>query len=61
VTASDETGRGRNIVIKTDDEIQLMREANQIVAETLNMLENVVEAGITTWDLDKLAEDLCYS
>jgi methionyl aminopeptidase len=60
VTASDETGRGRNIVIKTDDEIQLMREANQIVAETLNMLENVVEAGITTWDLDKLAEDLCY-
>lgn len=60
MTASDETGRGRNIVIKTDDEIQLMREANQIVAETLNMLENVVEAGITTWDLDKLAEDLCY-
>jgi methionyl aminopeptidase len=60
VTASGETGRGRSIVIKTDDEIQLMREANQIVAETLNMLEDVVEAGITTWDLDKLAEDLCY-
>jgi methionyl aminopeptidase len=36
-----------------------MHEANQIVAETLSMLRNVVDIGITTWDLDKLAEELC--
>lgn len=36
-----------------------MREANQIVAETLCMLVNAVEPGITTLELDRLAEDLC--
>jgi methionyl aminopeptidase len=38
-----------------------MREANQIVAETLTMLQNVVQAGITTWELDNLAEELCLT
>lgn len=59
MTASDETSRGRNIVIKTPDEILIMHEANQIVAETLTMLTDVIDAGITTWELDKLAEELC--
>ncbi|OGR18473.1 MAG: type I methionyl aminopeptidase [Desulfobacterales bacterium GWB2_56_26] len=36
-----------------------MREANQIVAETLSMLQTIIEAGITTWDLDRVAEDKC--
>lgn len=36
-----------------------MLEANQIVAEVLSMLHGVVEAGITTWELDRLAENLC--
>lgn len=54
-----EKERGRNIIIKSADEISYMRDANQIVAEVLGMLENVVEAGLTTWDLDKLAEELC--
>lgn len=49
----------RNIVLKSDDEIRFMQDANQIVAEVLVMLENVVESGLTTWELDKLAEDLC--
>ena len=61
MSASDVTGRGKNIVIKSYDEIQLMHEANQIVAETLTMLQNTVDAGITTWELDKLAEELCLS
>ena len=61
MTASDVTNRGRNIVIKSADEILLMREANQIVAETLTMLQNVVQAGITTWELDNLAEELCLT
>ncbi len=59
MTASDATSRGRNIVIKTPDEILIMHEANQIVAETLTMLNNVIDAGITTWELDKLAEEMC--
>ncbi len=47
------------ILVKTADEIQIMREANQIVAETLSMLLKVTEPGITTFELDKLAEALC--
>ena len=50
----------KSIVIKNNDEIQLMFEANQIVAETLTLLQKTVEPGITTWELDKLAEDLCF-
>ena len=59
VTASTDEPRSRNIVIKTADEILLMKEANQIVAETLSMLQTIIEAGITTWDLDRVAEDKC--
>ncbi len=36
-----------------------MLEANQIVAECLFMLKGVVEAGLTTFELDLIAEDLC--
>ncbi len=59
MTAADETSRGRNIIIKTPDEILIMHEANQIVAETLAILKNTVEAGITTWELDEIAEETC--
>lgn len=59
MTSSDVKDRGRNIIIKSADEILLMREANQIVAETLTMLGNVIEAGMSTWELDNLAEELC--
>jgi methionyl aminopeptidase len=59
MTAADGKDRGRNIIIKTADEILLMREANQIVAETLTMLSNEIEPGMSTWELDHLAEELC--
>lgn len=36
-----------------------MLEANQIVAEVLFMLQGLVEPGITTYDLDRIAEELC--
>ncbi len=49
----------RAIVVKTYDQIMRMREANQIVAETLCMLQKVVEPGMNTLELDKMAEDLC--
>ncbi len=48
-----------SIVLKSVDQISLMQEANSIVSEVLTMLKGLVEPGITTWDLDKLAEDLC--
>jgi methionyl aminopeptidase len=59
MAAAGDTSAGRNIVIKTADEILLMREANQIVAETLTMLKNSVDIGISTWELDQIAEDHC--
>lgn len=58
-SASDK-GAGRNIVIKSADEILLMREANQIVAETLTLLKSRVDVGISTWELDKIAEENCH-
>lgn len=58
-TSSADTGGNRNIIIKTANEILLMREANQIVAETLTMLQTVAEVGVSTWDLDKSAEEMC--
>lgn len=56
--ASGESG-GKAITIKNRDEILIMKEANQIVAEVLTMLQKTVEVGISTLELDQLAEDLC--
>lgn len=50
---------GKSITIKGRYEIRVMEEANRIVAEVLVMLQNTVEPGITTFELDRLAEDLC--
>lgn len=47
---------GKAIILKTPSEIAIMRGANQIVASALTMLEKNIYAGITTWQLDKLAE-----
>jgi methionyl aminopeptidase len=44
------------INIKSQREIELMRNANQIVAETLKLIEESIHPGITTAELDKLAE-----
>ncbi len=49
----------KSIIIKSPDEICHMRDANQIVAEVLHKLLEIVEPGITTYELDKFAEDLC--
>lgn len=47
------------ILVKTPDEIKIMRDANQIVAEVLSMLQDTVAPGISTFELDQMAEDLC--
>lgn len=48
---------GSGIILKTDEQIQTLREANQIVAATLAMLKEKVVPGVTTWQLDKWAEE----
>ena len=45
------------IIIKTPQELQLMRESNRLVAEALQELKKLVVAGITTEELDRFAED----
>ncbi|HSR36321.1 MAG TPA: type I methionyl aminopeptidase [Desulfurivibrionaceae bacterium] len=47
---------GRSVILKTPAEIAIMREANQIVADTLALLEEKIAPGITTWQLDHWAE-----
>ncbi|MDY7032081.1 MAG: type I methionyl aminopeptidase [Thermodesulfobacteriota bacterium] len=44
------------IILKSNEEIEYLRESNQIVAAILNELKDVVEPGITTLDLDVFAE-----
>ncbi len=46
--------------IKSQEEIALMREAGRIVSEILDELERAVAPGVSTWDLDALAEKLIY-
>ncbi|MEK6224035.1 MAG: methionyl aminopeptidase, partial [Thermodesulfobacteriales bacterium] len=46
------------IHLKTKEEINKMRSAAQIVVEALNTLREMVEPGVSTWDLDKKAEEV---
>ncbi len=58
---SSDAKSGKAIVLKSRDEILIMQEANQIVAETLVLLSKSLNPGISTWDLDRIAEDYCKS
>lgn len=44
------------VYLKTDDEVELLREANLLVGKTLAELAKVIEPGVTTKQLDKIAE-----
>lgn len=46
------------VTIKSKKEIELMREACKVVALTYNELEKHIKPGISTWQLDKIAEDI---
>lgn len=46
------------IALRTDKEIGILREVNQIVAEVLVKLNAMVEPGITTGEMDAAAEEL---
>jgi len=45
------------IFLKVDEEIELLRISNQIVARTLAELAKIIAPGISTMQLDKIAEE----
>lgn len=45
------------IFLKTEDEIELMRRANQLVGKTLAQLAKYIKPGVSTLQLDKIAEE----
>lgn len=49
------------ILIKSSREIDYIRESCKIVAETLQLVKRYVRVGVTTKELDKIAEDYILS
>ena len=45
------------IFLKTEDEIELMRKANRLVGATLAELAKYIKPGVTTLQLDRVAEE----
>ena len=45
------------IFLKTEDEIELMRRANQLVGKTLGELAKHIKPGVNTLQLDKIADE----
>jgi methionyl aminopeptidase len=48
------------ITLKTREEIEKIRKACLIVAEVLERLRDEVKPGVTTWDLNRLSEELAW-
>ena len=49
------------VYYKTENEIELLRKSNLLVSKTLGELVRYIEPGITTLELDKIAEDYIRS
>lgn len=47
----------RKIQVKTGEQIELMRQAGLVVARTLEILRDAVRPGVSTGELDLIAED----
>ena len=45
------------IYLKTDEEVELLREANLLIGKTLAELAKLIKPGVTTKQLDKVAEE----
>jgi len=45
------------VYLKTEDEIELMRQANLLVGKTLGELAKHIQPGVTTLQLDKIADE----
>jgi len=50
-------GKNMAITIKSDKEIELMREAGKILAQVHNLLEKEVVPGVSTWEIDRKAAE----
>lgn len=46
------------IFLKSSDEIEKMRRASRVVAEVIQEIEPWVQPGVSTWELDRRAEEL---
>ena len=46
-----------DIFFKTEDEIELLRQSNLLVGKTLAEVAKLVKPGVTTRELDKVAEE----
>lgn len=46
------------VTVKSEREIELMREAGKILADVHNQLEEIIAPGITTLDIDRKGEEL---
>ena len=46
------------VTIKSEREIELMREACRVVAVVYDKLEKIIKPGMSTWELDQIAEKI---
>ncbi len=51
------TRRPRGVTVKTPEQVALMREAGLVVARTLQRVQDAVAPGVTTGELDRIAEE----
>ena len=49
------------VTIKSSREIELMREAGRILAKTHEELEKSLKPGMSTWDIDRIGEEIIRS
>ena len=49
------------VSIKSEQELELMREAGRILAITHKELEKIIEPGISTWKINKIGEEIIRS
>ncbi|PKM67466.1 MAG: type I methionyl aminopeptidase [Firmicutes bacterium HGW-Firmicutes-2] len=49
------------ILIKSDSEIEIMRQANAIVAKAHELVAKAIRPGVSTYELDRIAEDFIRS
>ena len=49
------------VTIKSEREIELMREAGRILATVHEELKNMIQPGVSTLDIDKKADELIRS
>ena len=49
------------VTVKSAHEIELMRQAGRILAKTHEELEKAVRPGVSTWEIDRLGEEIIRS